>query len=197
MKNYIKTINGQTVIKAQSQIVIRKNGMQIINPSEELILADGWVEYVPPTIEPVPYRPSENELLQELMKQDFNARTTTSNEDALHYMTIVYPFEHYLGKSLNAGQLVTHLDRIYRVRQDIPMVLDDQYPSVDTAALYEVIEKEHTGEADDPIPYLPPMEIFAGKYYTQNEVTYLCTRDSGTALNHDLSALLGLYVSQL
>lgn len=194
MKKYTKTINGQIVVKAQSQIVIRKRGMQIINPSEAMILADGWVEYVPPVAEPQPYRPSENELLQELMKQDFNARTTTSNEDALHYMTIVYPFEHYLGKSLNAGQLVTNLDHIYRVRQDIPVVLEDQYPSVDTAALYEVIEKEHTGETDDPIPYLPPMEIFAGKYYTQNEMTYLCTRDSGTALSHDLADLVDLYV---
>lgn len=196
MKNYIKTINGQTVIKAQSQIVIRKNGMQIINPSEELILADGWEEYVPPTIEPVPYQPSERELLQELMKQDFNARTTTSNEDALHYMLIVYPHDHYVGKSLKTGQLVVYLDRIYRVRQDIPVVLEDQYPSVDTAALYEVIEKEHTGEADDPIPYLPPMEIFAGKYYTQNDVVYLCTRASEAALSHDLSALVGIYVLQ-
>lgn len=196
MKNYIKTINGQTVIKAQSQIVIRKNGMQIINPSEELILADGWVEYVPPTIEPVPYQPSERELLQELMKQDFNARTTTSNENALHYMLIVYPHDHYVGKSLKTGQLVVYLDRIYRVRQDIPVVLEDQYPSIDTSALYEVIEKEHTGEADDPIPYLPPMEIFAGKYYTQNDVVYLCTRASEAALSHDLSALVGIYVLQ-
>lgn len=194
MKNYIKTINGQTVIKAQSQIVIRKNGMQIINPSEELILADGWEVYEPPVAEPQPYRPSENDLLQELMKQDFNARTTTSNEDALHYMLIVYPHDHYVGKSLKTGQLVVYLDRIYRVRQDIPVVLEDQYPSVDTSALYEVIEKEHTGEADDPIPYLPPMEIFSGKYYTQGDVVYLCTRDSGTALSHNLADLVGIYV---
>lgn len=40
----------------------------------------------------------------------------------------------------------------------------------------------------------PPMEIFAGKYYTQNGVKYKCTRDSGIPLSHDLSALVGLYV---
>lgn len=39
------------------------------------------------------------------------------------------------------------------------------------------------------------MEIFNGKYYTQGGVKYLCTRDSGTALTHDLSALVGLYVT--
>ena len=194
MKQYTKTINGRVEIKPASRIVVKRNGMQIINPSEELILADGWEVYEPPTIEPVPYQPTERDLLEELLKNEFNARTTTSNEDALHYMLIVYPFEHYIGKSLKAGQLVTYLERIYRVRQDIPVVLEGQFPSVDTAALYEVIEKEHEGTMDDPIPYLPPMEIFAGKYYSQNDVLYLCTRDSGTAMSHDLYDLKGIYV---
>lgn len=171
--------------------------MQIINPSEELILADGWEVYEPPTIEPIPYQPTERELLEELMKEDFNARTTTSNEDALHYMLIVHPFEHYIGKSLKTGQLVTYLERIYRVRQDILVVLEEQYPSKDTAALYEVIEEEHDGTIEDPIPYTPPMEIFAGKYYSQNDALYLCTRDSGTALSHDLASLVGLYVEKV
>lgn len=194
MKQYAKTINGKVEIKPASRIVIRRDGMQIINPSEELILADGWEVYEPPTIEPIPYQPTERELLEELIKEDFNARTTTSNEDALHYMFIVYPFEHYIGKSLKVGQLVAHLDRIYRVRQDILVVLEEQFPSVDTAALYEVIEKEHEGTMDDPIPYMPPMEIFAGKYYSQNDALYLCNRDSGTAISHDLASLIGLYV---
>lgn len=194
MKLYRKKINGQELVRSRRNIVIKKDGMQIVNPSEELILADGWSVYEPPTIEPEPYQPTERDLLQELLKEEFNARTTTSNEDALHYMLIVYPFEHYIGKSLKAGQLVTHLERIYRVRQDILVVLEEQFPSVDTAALYEVIEKEHEGTMDDPIPYLPPMEIFEGKYYTQFDVLYRCIRSSGTALTHDLFDLKGIYV---
>lgn len=191
---YTKTINGKVEIKPTSRIVIKKDGMQIINPSEELILADGWKVYEPPTIEPQPYQPTERDLLEELMREDFNARTTTSNEDALHFMMIVYPCDHYVGKSLKAGQLVTWEDRIYRVRQDIPVVLADQMPSVDTAAIYEVIVKDHEGTMEDPIPYNPPMEIFAGKYYSQNDALYLCNRDSGTAISHDLASLIGLYV---
>lgn len=35
-------------IQSQSQIVIIKDNMQIINPTHEMIIADGWVEYVPP-----------------------------------------------------------------------------------------------------------------------------------------------------
>ena len=62
------------------------------------------------------------------------------------------------------------------------------------ASLYERIVKDHEGTQDDPIPYAPPMEIFNGKYYTQDDVLYLCTRDSGQALTHNLSELVGLYV---
>lgn len=48
MKRYIK--NNQ--IKTRQQIVIVKNGMRTINPTEEQILAGGWEEYVAP-VEPI------------------------------------------------------------------------------------------------------------------------------------------------
>lgn len=45
---YIKIINGKTVIRDASRIVIRKDGKLIINPTEEQLLADGWSRYVTP-----------------------------------------------------------------------------------------------------------------------------------------------------
>lgn len=50
MKQFIK--NNQ--IKPRHRIIVSVNGKQVINPSEEQILADGWIEYVPPTYEPTP-----------------------------------------------------------------------------------------------------------------------------------------------
>lgn len=67
-------------------------------------------------------------------------------------------------------------------------------PSIHTASLWKVVEVEHEGTQEDPIPYTPPMEIFKDKYYTQNDILYKCTRDSGISLSHDLSALVGIYV---
>lgn len=49
MKQYIK----DNTIKTRQEIVIVKNGMKTINPTEEQILADGWVEYVAPIKETV------------------------------------------------------------------------------------------------------------------------------------------------
>lgn len=36
----------------------------------------------------------------------------------------------------------------------------------------------------------------AGLYYTQDGVTYLCTRDTGIAVYNDLSDLVGIYVEE-
>ena len=44
MKQYIKN----NEIKTRQQIVIVKDGMRTINPSEEMIYNDGWVEYITP-----------------------------------------------------------------------------------------------------------------------------------------------------
>ena len=65
---------------------------------------------------------------------------------------------------------------------------------MDTASLWERIDEEHAGTLEDPIPYTPPMEIFKDKYYTQDGVTYLCTRDSETPLSYNMTELVGLYV---
>lgn len=59
MKLYEKVIDGKTVRKTLVQIVVRKNGKQVINPTEEMVLADGWVEYIEqvqeePEVEPKP-----------------------------------------------------------------------------------------------------------------------------------------------
>ena len=60
--------------------------------------------------------------------------------------------------------------------------------------IWKRADEEHAGTQEDPIPYNPPMEIFEGKYYIQNEVIYKCTRNSDIPLSHDLSALVGTYV---
>lgn len=49
MKKYIK--NNQ--IKPQQRIIVSAGGKQVINPSEEQILADGWVEYIPQVAESI------------------------------------------------------------------------------------------------------------------------------------------------
>lgn len=185
---YIK----DNVIKERRRIVIVKDGLQTVNPTEEMVLADGWQPYTPP--EPEESQPTIDDQLRELLLEQYNERTDITDEEALKRPLLVYSWDTYVGRALAMGQVVSHGGKLWRVRQDVAAVLEGQDPSMDTAALYEVIEVEPAGTQDDPIPYTPPMEIFNGKYYTQGGVLYKCTRDSGQALTHDLAALVGLYV---
>lgn len=181
-------------IKDGSRIVIVKDGYQTINPTRDMILADGWSDYVAPEVEITDPVPTQDDQLKELLLEQYNNRTDITDADALKRPLLVYDWSTYVGKALTTGQIVSYEDKLYRVRQDVTNLLDTWTPGTSTAAMFEVIEVSATGTADDPIAYTPPMEIFNGKYYTQGGVTYLCTRDSGTALSHDLSALVGIYV---
>lgn len=180
-------------IKERSRIIIFKDDQQIINPTDEMVIADGWVKYVAP--DPVVDNSSEiSKQLQDALLDQYNERTDITDEDALKRPLLVYEWDTYIGKSLKTGQIVSYESKLYRVRQDISTVIEGWAPQLSTASLYEVIEVESAGTIDDPIPYTPPMEIFNGKYYTQNGVKYKCIRDSQTALSHNLADLVALYV---
>ena len=180
-------------IKERSRIIIFKDDQQIINPTDEMVIADGWVKYVAP--DPVVDNSSEmSKQLQDALLDQYNKRTDITDEDALKRPLLVYDWDTYIGKSLKTGQIVSYESKLYRVRQDISTVIESWAPQLSTASLYEVIEVASAGTIDDPIPYTPPMEIFNGKYYTQNGVKYKCIRDSQTALSHNLADLVALYV---
>lgn len=51
---YIKTINNIPTIKSLNTIILHVNGKQIINPTKEMVLEDGWVEYIAPEDKPIP-----------------------------------------------------------------------------------------------------------------------------------------------
>lgn len=180
-------------IKERSRIIIFKDDQQIINPTDEMVIADGWVKYVAP--DPIVDNSSEmSKQLQDALLDQYNKRTDITDEDALKRPLLVYEWDTYIGKSLKTGQIVSYKSKLYRVRQDISTVIESWTPQLSTASLYEVIEVASAGTIDDPIPYTPPMEIFNGKYYIQNGVKYKCIRDSQTALSHNLADLVALYV---
>lgn len=117
-----------------------------------------------------------------------------TDEQSLQFKDLYPEWATFIGQSLTAGFKVLYQEKLYKVKQEIATVLENQPPSVETAALYEEINEANAGTKEDPIPYNNNMELFAGKYYSQNGVTYKCTRNTGQAVYQDLSALVGLYV---
>lgn len=120
-------------------------------------------------------------------------RLHLSNKEALSVMGFYPRWEDKIGCTVENGFNLLYDGKLWKVRQT--HTAQSAYPpSIHTASMYEVVEAEHDGTVDDPIPYIAPMEIFDGKYYTQNGTMYLCIRDSGVALTHELSSLVDIYV---
>ena len=126
-------------------------------------------------------------------KMTINATPLTDNQ-AISVKNLHPEWKEFIGKSLSTGFRVLHEDALYKVRQDISVVLENQPPSIDTAALYEEINETHDGTKTDPIPYNNNMALELGKYYIQDDIIYMCTRDTGQAVYQDLSDLVVIYV---
>lgn len=95
MKRYYKEENG---IKIWFNGVLKYDGRQIINPSEEQLLAAGYVEYVPPT----PEEPTEEELLADAKSRKLAELNDYDNSSAVNDCIIVYqghPIHYWASKT--------------------------------------------------------------------------------------------------
>lgn len=120
------------------------------------------------------------------------AREIENDQKALKIKYLYKEWEKQIGRNLIVGEYIQHNDNLYRVLQD-HIAQEDWIPGVGTESLYVVIDKEHEGTIEDPIPAKTNMEYFNGKYYIEEEILYLCIRDSGIALQHLPSVLVGNY----
>ena len=138
-----------------------------------------------------------NELWAAMLKMALKqARAITDDQEALSVQCLYKEWNKQIGKQLNVGEYIQHEGKLYRVLQ-AHTAQSTWAPGNGTESIFVVIDKEHAGTLEDPIPYEGNMELFNGKYYIQNEVVYLCTRDSGAPLYHDLSSLVGTYVEEV
>ena len=195
MKQYYKLIDGKTVFYKDPLIV---DGMQIYNPSEELLLAAGWMEYTPPpTPEPEPvdytkYEPYTEDVVAKIKTLLQEQVSQQSDEEALDNIELFPTWQSKIGTQVSQGERLYFDDKLYKVLQaHTPQ--EDWRPDT-TASLYvQVIAESDAGTIDNPIPFELNMELVEGKYYTEDGVKYLCTRELAQSVWH-LSDLVGNYV---
>lgn len=122
-----------------------------------------------------------------------------TDEQALACKLIYRQWADLIGTTARPGQRFLHGETLYKVRDDasVHTFSREWEPGVTTAALYTAIDEAHSGTIDDPIPWVQPMELYAGKYYTEGGKLYSCWRDSGQPLAFGLSALVGTYVTEV
>lgn len=142
---------------------------------------------------------TQNVLLQESVKALSLVVNTIqlSDSDSLSIKTVYPRWENYIGKLVTAGMKLQYNGKLWKVLQN-HTVQELYKPGPGTESLYtEVVEStedKEMGTLDNPIPYDNNMKLEIGKYYSQNEVVYKCTRDTGQPVYNPLVDLVGIYV---
>ena len=135
---------------------------------------------------------TQEEVSRLLIAQQIN---TLSVDDAAAYrMREFYPkWEDVIGKAVDAGYKLTYQGQLYKVIS-AHTVQSNWVPGTGTESLYARIDETHDGTKYDPIPCEGNMALENGKYYVQDGVTYLCTRDTVNPVYNALAEHVGLYV---
>lgn len=193
-KRYYKTIDGVTIFYKDPLII---DGMQIYNPSEELLLAAGWLEYTPPpTPEPEPidntkYVPELEPVVDKLKQLLQEQITQQTDKEALDNIELFPTWISKIGVQVNQGDRLYFDDKLFKVLQT-HTVQEEWKPDVATS-LYVQVVNDDAGTKDNPIAFELNMELVQGKYYTEEGVEYLCIRELAQCVWH-LAALVGNYV---
>lgn len=117
-------------------------------------------------------------------------KTDLTDQEVLKTKNLQKPWK--AGEHVIVGNRRQYNDLLYKCRQDHD-TQENWTPDVYQAG-WEVIDEEHAGTQDDPIPYSSGMQLYSGKYYTEDDVLYLCNRDTGQAIYNKLAELVGIYV---
>ena len=132
--------------------------------------------------------------MQDIVNLLVEARATYSDSKALQYMEL-YP-KWSEGIAVNVDERFQYGERLYKVAQ-AHTTQADWTPDI-TPALWTVIDVEHAGTLEDPIPAVASMEYVKGKYYIEDNTIYLMNRQGmaegeSIVLHYTPSQLVGHY----
>lgn len=132
---------------------------------------------------------TQDEVSGLLIAQQVN--TLAVDDHTALRMKAFYP-EWIAGVSYEVGFKVQRNGKLWRVVQ--AHTAQTGWEPENAAALWEQINETHEGTVDDPIPYEENMALEQGRYYIQDQVIYLCNRDTEIPVHQPLTELVDIYV---
>ena len=132
---------------------------------------------------------TEDEVAAMLIRQQIN--TIAVDDNTALRMVEFYP-EWSAGQAYTAGYKAHRGGKLWRCLQ--AHTAQNGWEPENAASLWTEICESHDGTKYDPIPYNGNMALQSGKYYTQNNILYLCNRDTVNPVYNALAELVGLYV---
>ncbi len=135
---------------------------------------------------------TESEVSRMLIAQQIN--TLTVDDNTALRMVEFYP-AWATDTAYPAGDKVQHGGKLWRCLQ--AHTSQTGWEPENAASLWTEICESHAGTLEDPIPYSGNMALESGKYYSQDNKVYRCTRDTVNPVYNALSELVGLYVEEV
>ena len=129
----------------------------------------------------------EIDKAKEAIKYSINS-LDLSNNDAIKFKDYLPYWADYINKSMPKDFKFQYNNQPYKTLQYINIVLENQTPDI-VYALYAIINEEHDGTLEDPIPYVQQMAIEKGKYYIQYDVVYIAIQNMPTGMPYDLNQI--------
>ena len=174
-----KNVNGKLIEMTEAEIAEEKQKIQLAKAEEKS-------------------RPlTAEEVTALLIKQQINS-ITVDDQTALRMRRYYPTFAELVGQTVKQGTKFradgSENADLYKTIQPELTIQAHYPPGEGTESLYTRIDETHDGTQYDPIPYNGNMVLESGKYYSQDGVTYLCTRDTGIAVYNTLAELVGIYV---
>lgn len=120
------------------------------------------------------------ERARELRPYIIKASASLSDDDALNAKELYARWKPNM--TVEAGQRLVHavdgVDKLYRVNAGQGHTTQEGWEPDKVPALFTVIDEQHAGTKENPIPASRGMEYTYGLYYTDPEDSklYLCTR---------------------
>lgn len=152
-KLYKKEIDGMISLKHSKQILIEKDGMTTYNPTEEMILADGWTEYVAPK----PQELTEEELLENAKQRLLDDINNYDNSDSVNNCIITFN-----GESINYWADKTERSSLKTAVQDCLAMGRTEYRlDLREAGIYVMIDCEKL------LQMLSALEVYAIDCYNK------------------------------
>ena len=178
---YYKTIDEQVVISQCRSLKI--DGVWVSNPTEEMILADGWLPYTPPPVIPQPeLEPDYYAVMSNIKKWLVPTTDQMTDEEALEVAALFETWASKLnpadpsqpGQEVVAGERLWYDGELWKVLQ--PHQVMQSWNPRDAVSLFVRVSIEEWPEIPEYISSTAPW--MAGQKGTWKGQHYICNLDN-------------------
>ena len=109
--------------------------------------------------------------MNEIANAIIELKKAITDEQALLVKSLYPTWEDLVAqnKTVESGYRFICDGKLYKTLQPSYTFLEIYKPGIGTESLFTVINETNAGTLEDPIPYEGNMELFNGKYYSQNK----------------------------